>query len=113
MHSERLQIRTTLTPRGITVLTPTGELDYNSAAALESALTTTGRLPCAVADFSHVTFTDSTGINALLRANRSLHAAGGWLRLSSVPATPLQTMQIVGLDQVIDVYPTLEAALRR
>ncbi|MDQ0791533.1 STAS domain-containing protein [Streptomyces sp. B1I3] len=113
MHSERLRIRTSVTtPRGITVFTPAGELDYNSASALETAITATGRLPCAVVDFSHITFTDSTGINALLRANRTLQAAGGWLRLSSIPDTSLRPMEIVGLNQVIDMYPTLEAALR-
>ena len=112
MSSGRIQIHTAVTSRGITVLTPAGELDYNSAPALQAAITATGRLPCAVVDFSHVTFTDSTGINALLLANRTLQAAGGWLRLSSVPDVPLRTMQIVGLDHVIDVYPTREAALR-
>jgi anti-anti-sigma factor len=112
LFSERLQIRTAVTPRGITVVTPAGELDYNSVPALREVLTATGRLPCAVVDFSHVTFTDSTGITALLSANRTLHAAGGWLRLSSVPEGTLRVMQIVGVDHVIDVYPTLDAALR-
>ncbi|MEV7297405.1 STAS domain-containing protein [Streptomyces microflavus] len=107
-----MRIRTSLTARGITVVSPAGELDHHSAAALEATITTTGRLPCAVVDFSHVTFIDSTGINALLRASRSLQAAGGWLRLSSVPDHPLQILEIVGIDQVIDIYPTLEAALR-
>ncbi|MCZ4125564.1 STAS domain-containing protein [Streptomyces sp. H39-S7] len=112
MRSGNTQIRTCATARGITVLTPAGELDYNSAPALEAAITATGRLPCAVVDFSHITFTDSTGITALLSANRTLQAAGGWLRLSSIPDTPWRALQIVGLDQVIDVYPTLGAALR-
>ncbi|MFD5272113.1 hypothetical protein [Streptomyces sp. NPDC058335] len=30
----------------------------------------------------------------------------------SVPDRPLPAMKIVGLDHVIDTYPTLEAALR-
>jgi anti-anti-sigma factor len=110
--NERTQIRTSLTPRGVTVLRPAGELDVHSAPALETAITATGRLPCVVVDFSHVTFTDSTGINALLGANRTLRAAGGWLRLSSVSDAPLRTMKIVGVDRVIDVYPSLDAALR-
>jgi anti-anti-sigma factor len=112
LFSERLQIRTTVTSRGITVVSPVGELDHTSAPALEAALTATGRLPCAVVDFSHITFTDSTGITALLRANRTLSAAGGWLRLSGVGDVPLRAMRIVGVDHVIDVYPTLDAALR-
>ncbi|MFG2593887.1 STAS domain-containing protein [Streptomyces sp. NPDC048438] len=112
MPSERTQIRTSVTPRGITVLAPAGELDFNSVPALETAVTATGRLPCAVVDFSRVTFIDSTGINALLRASHTLHAAGGWLRLSSIPDAPLRALKVVGLDQVIDMYPTLEAALR-
>lgn len=106
------QIRTSLTERGITVVTPAGELDFHSAPALEAAITANGRLPCAVVDFCHVTFTDSTGINAVLGANRTLRAAGGWLRLSSVPDAPLRTMKIIGVDRVIDIYPTLDAALQ-
>jgi anti-sigma B factor antagonist len=112
LFSERLQIRTTVTPRGITVITPVGELDHDSAPALEEVLTATGRLPCAVVDFSHITFADSTGITALLRANQTLRTAGGWLRLSSIPEGPLRGMQIVGVHHVIDVYPTLQAALQ-
>jgi anti-anti-sigma factor len=109
---ERTQIHTSLTSRGITVLTPAGELDFHTAPALEAAITTTGRLPCAVVDFSHIIFIDSTGINALLGANRTLKAEGGWLRLSSVGDVPLRTMKIVGVDRVIGVYPTLDAALQ-
>ncbi|MEU1123308.1 STAS domain-containing protein [Streptomyces sp. NPDC005899] len=59
-----------------------------------------------------MTFIDSTGINTLLRAHRILHGAGGWLRLSCIPAAPLRAMRIVGLGHVIDMYDTLEAALR-
>jgi anti-sigma B factor antagonist len=109
---ERTQVRTSLTARGITVLQPAGELDVHSAPALEAAITATGRLPCVVVDFSHVTFTDSTGINALLGGNRTLRAAGGWLRLSSVSDAPLRAMKIVGVDRVIALYPTLDAALQ-
>lgn len=112
MFSERLQIDTTVTPRGITVVSPVGELDHDSAPGLEAALTAAGRLPCAVVDFSDISFIDSSGISALFRANRTLHAAGGWLRLSSIPGIPLRAMEIVGVDQVIDVYPTLDAALQ-
>lgn len=112
MPDHRTQIRTSLTPRGITVVEPDGEVDFHSAPALEAAITASGRLPCAVVDFSHITFTDSTGINALLGANRTLRAAGGWLRLSSVCDPPLRAMKIIGVDRVIDVYPTLDAALQ-
>jgi anti-anti-sigma factor len=109
---QRTQIRTWLTPRGVTVVEPAGELDFHSAAALEAAITASGKLPCVVVDLSRITFTDSTGINALLGANRTLRGAGGWLRLSSALDMPLRTMKIVGVDRVIDVYPTLDAALQ-
>jgi anti-anti-sigma regulatory factor len=66
-----------------------------------------------VVDVPHVTFIDSTGTNALLRANRSLQAAAGSrLRLSSIPDAP-RAMRVVGLDQVINVHPGLEAALQK
>lgn len=112
MPSERVQISTTVTHRGVTVLTPVGELDFSTSPSLEAAITAPGQLPCVIVDFSHVTFLDSTGINALLRANSNLRAAGGWIRLGNVPATPLRVIRMVGLDQVIQTYPTLDAALR-
>ncbi|MEU3464305.1 STAS domain-containing protein [Streptomyces sp. NPDC006733] len=112
MHSERIQIRRSRTARGISVLVPSGELDFNSAPALQAAITAAGRLPCAVVDLSHITFIDSTGITALLGAGRTLEEAGGWLRLCSIPETPLRAIELVGVDQVIDVYPTLDAALQ-
>ncbi|MER8059116.1 STAS domain-containing protein [Streptomyces sp. NPDC094022] len=55
---------------------------------------------------------DSSGINILISAHRALTGAGGWLRLAALSAPVLRTVQIVGLDTVIDCHPTLDQALR-
>nr|WP_299537375.1 STAS domain-containing protein [uncultured Streptomyces sp.] len=88
-------------------------LAHDSVPALEAAITASGRLPRVVVDFAHLTFIDSTGINTLLHAHRIFHGAGGRLRLSSIPDAPPRALRTVGLGHVIDVYDTLEAALRR
>lgn len=56
-------------------------------------------------------FMDSSGINILISAHRALTGAGGWLRLAALSAPVLRTVQIVGLDTVIDCHPTLDQAL--
>lgn len=112
MNRQRTRITSTVTPEGVTVVTPGTELDFDSAPVLEQALTATSRLPCTVADLSPVTLLDSCGINALLRAHLTLHAAGGWLRVTGLHDTPARIARIVGLPTVIPVYPTLSTALR-
>ncbi|TXJ77513.1 anti-sigma factor antagonist [Streptomyces lavendulae] len=57
-------------------------------------------------------FMDSSGINILISAHRALTKAGGWLRLAALSAPVLRTVQIVGLDTVIDCHPTVDQALR-
>jgi anti-anti-sigma factor len=98
--------------REVTVVTAARDLDFTSAAALEEALTAgigQGALHV-VLDFTHTRFMDSSGINALLRAHRSLSAAGGWIRLSAVSEPVLSTLDIVGLPEVLRLYPTAELA---
>lgn len=58
-----------------------------------------------------VTFMDFTGINLFLAAHRSLTQAGGWLRLAGISATVLHTVQIVGIDEVLDTRDSREHAL--
>jgi anti-sigma B factor antagonist len=52
-------------------------------------------------DMSKVSFIDSCGFRALVRAhNRSEHDGGG-LVVSGVAPTPLKAMRVLGLDKVL------------
>jgi anti-anti-sigma regulatory factor len=54
---------------------------------------------------------DSPGINILIAAHTALAHAGGWLRLAAATASVRGTLQIVGLDHVINCRATLHRGL--
>jgi stage II sporulation protein AA (anti-sigma F factor antagonist) len=64
-----------------------------------------------VVDLSGVTFMDSSGINVLIAARNAVAGTGGWLRLAGPTESVLRTLRLVGLDEIIDCYPTLRDAL--
>ncbi|MBM9502980.1 STAS domain-containing protein [Actinacidiphila acididurans] len=98
--------------RRVSVVIAGETLDFVTAPALFEAITTrlSPATPNVVVDFSRTSFMDSSGINALLRAHRLVQAAGGWMRLSAVAEPVLSPLQIVGLDEILSIYPTVEAA---
>ncbi|MEW2258661.1 STAS domain-containing protein [Streptomyces sp. NPDC047869] len=97
---------------GIHVLTPAGEIDHHTGDALSQALDLTGKpRPRVVVDLHQVTFMDSSGINVLIAAHRALTEAGGWLRLARPTGAVMRTLQLVGLDTVIECHETLHQAL--
>ncbi|CAL9278729.1 STAS domain-containing protein [Streptomyces sp. SudanB182_2057] len=67
--------------------------------------------PRIVADMRQVAFMDSSGINILIAAHRSLTEAGGWLRLAAAGESVMRTISIVGVDALIDCHETLRHAL--
>ncbi|MDO0924334.1 STAS domain-containing protein [Streptomyces sp. TG1A-8] len=96
---------------GVRVVTLAGEIDHHTGDALRRALDVPDGPPRVVADLHRVTFMDSSGINILLAAHRTLTEAGGWLRLAAPTPSVLRTLQIVGIDSVIDCRDTLHQAL--
>ncbi|MEU5798806.1 STAS domain-containing protein [Streptomyces sp. NPDC047813] len=97
---------------GVRVLTVSGEIDHQSGGTLREALgACTTDHPRVVADFHRVSFMDFSGINILIGAHRALTEAGNWLRLAALSAPVLRTVQIVGLDSVLDCHTTLDQAL--
>jgi anti-sigma B factor antagonist len=64
-----------------------------------------------VADLSKTTFCDSSGISALARSFRRAQASGGEMRLAvSTPAVH-RVLALTGVDRLIDIYPSVTAAL--
>jgi stage II sporulation protein AA (anti-sigma F factor antagonist) len=94
---------------GIRVLSLAGEIDHDTGPVLRQALDTADTR--VVVDLSRVTFLDSTGINIFIAAHHTLARAGGWLRLAAPTGSVLRTLQIVGVDAVIDCRDTLRQAL--
>ncbi|SES01032.1 anti-sigma B factor antagonist [Lentzea xinjiangensis] len=83
-----------------------GEIDHATAHRMHDdvlALTSGGTIHLQL-DFSGVGFCDSSGMSALLGIWRHLHAHGGTLAISAVPAKIAKALRIGGLDQIITVH---------
>ena len=68
--------------------------------------------PLLVVDLTGLTFLASTGMSTLLRIQRE-HPAGTEVRIVATGRVVLRPMQLTRLTDELDLYPTLDAALRR
>lgn len=106
-----LSVVTTATD-GVLVVSAAGYIDHHTSPRLQRALDAPqAAAPRTVVDLHGVTFMDSSGINTLIAAHQVLDQAGGWLRLAQTPDSVMRTIRLVGLDTLIDCYPTLDDAL--
>ncbi|MDG4863521.1 STAS domain-containing protein [Streptomyces sp. T-3] len=98
-------------PRG-TVLTMTGELDYDASPVLrrtfdQARLTTGQRL---VLELSGVTFCDSSGVNLLVAARATACAQGAGIAVTGVTPAVAKVLRITGLDTVLPAYASPDEA---
>jgi anti-sigma B factor antagonist len=111
-HShEDLSIRVH-TVDGIQVFELTGSLDIATSPAVRAALVSASergdhRL---IVDLHRVDFLDSTGLGALIGAQRRAKEFGGEVRLAAKEGQILRLLRITGLLKVFAVYATLEEA---
>ncbi|MEE1799399.1 STAS domain-containing protein [Streptomyces sp. JV176] len=92
------------------VVTVSGDLDVENIAPLVTALTEAGESATGpvVVDLSRITFADSTTVNVLLQAHGTL---GPRLRLAQPSSFVQRLFDVIGLEQAVPVYATIEAAL--
>jgi len=64
-----------------------------------------------IADMVGTRFCDSSGISMLVRAHGQAAANGTELRLVVASPAVLRTLTLVGLDQLLAIYPSLSQAL--
>ena len=78
-----------------------GELDLGTAPQLKQAVDAYARTGQTITiDLRDVTFIDSMGLAALVRARHRALARGGSLRLVAPPAATLRVFEITHLDRV-------------
>jgi anti-sigma B factor antagonist len=58
-----------------------------------------------------VTFLDSTGLGTLVAARNRAEEAGGQLPIIGSGERVLKLFRITGLDEVFEIYPSIEAAV--
>jgi anti-sigma B factor antagonist len=63
-----------------------------------------------IVDMTNTTFCDSSGITALARAARRATATGATVRLAVTAPPVLRVLSLVGIDRLIDIYPSVAAA---
>jgi anti-sigma B factor antagonist len=94
------------------VVTATGEIDLTNAEGLRDALLSALNAGARglVVDMTATTFLDSAGVTALVRASRRAAATEATVRLVVTAPAVLRVLNLVGIDRLIEVYPSVADA---
>ena len=89
------------------------EIDIANAAGVGQRLCAAfaSRVTMVIADLTSTVFCDSSGVSQLVLAHHCAAAHNAQLRLVVPYPNVLQVLTVVGLDRMLPVYPTLDAAL--
>ena len=91
----------------------TGELDLASVSTLQGQLTAAAETELhLILDLSGLRYIDSTGSKAFLDAHRMFARRGRRLVLAAVSPMTFKILNLIGVDKVIPIFPTVDAALR-
>jgi anti-sigma B factor antagonist len=95
------------------VVTVAGEVDLTNADGLREALLSALNASALglVVDMTGTTFLDSAGVTALARASRRAAASDATMRLAVTAQPVLRILSLVGLDRLVEVHPSVDAAL--
>jgi anti-sigma B factor antagonist len=98
---------------GPAVVTLPAEIDVSNAGAVAVKLRAAidPDVGVTVADLTPTTFCDSSGMRVLVLARDWAIADGVELRLVAPPGPTLTVLKLLGLDQLLPVYPALGEAL--
>jgi anti-anti-sigma factor len=96
-----------------TVVALAGESDVYTYDQLRGALEAeaTKGVPLLIVDLSALEFMDSTGVQVLLDIRVMMNDRGGKLALAGPQNTVARVLNLVGADQLIPVYPSVEEAV--
>ncbi|MFD1812394.1 STAS domain-containing protein [Rhodococcus gannanensis] len=98
---------------GIAVVRFRGEIDVLTAPAFQSAIESASardRSTALVVDMAGVTFLASAGLAVLARCSDDTDRSGRLLVVAQGPAT-LRPLELTGLMESLEVFPSVEAAL--
>jgi anti-sigma B factor antagonist len=95
------------------VVAVTDELDLLTVPEFSRTLTAVQAAAAGpvVLDLTGVTFLDSSGINAIVRASRDAEDAPTGLRVVADGPTVLKTIRLAGAHELISLAPTVDDAL--
>jgi anti-sigma B factor antagonist len=113
-RSSKFSVRTEEDHSSATVVVVKGDVDLGTAPDFEQELARSVEQNLGsglVIDLSAVTFIDSTGLNALVRAFERQRLLGSSLALVTDDARVSMMLEVTRLDRVLRHYPTLDEAL--
>jgi anti-anti-sigma factor len=95
------------------IVAVTGEVTFSNVAELNRRLDAalSGESRDLVVDLSDVSFIDSSGLSALLTASKQARERGGAVALVLAGAEPPSIFRFRGVDRLLALYPSREAAL--
>jgi anti-sigma B factor antagonist len=98
---------------GTAVVSVAGEVDVYTSPLLQERLVEVLRdgSPKIVLDLSGVTFLDSTGLGVLITGLKRCRSADGDLVLVTAQPNVLKVLEITGLNDVFQIYETVEDAI--
>jgi anti-sigma B factor antagonist len=97
----------------VAVVTLPDEVDITNADAIREELLSVVNqgAETMIADLSKTRFCDSAGVSALVRAFRRATSNGTKMRLVVSGPAVERVLTLTGVDRLIEVYPTVGAAL--
>ncbi|MCY1138139.1 STAS domain-containing protein [Actinoplanes sp. Pm04-4] len=97
----------------VTVLTLSGELDRDETHLLEEAgeAALASGIQLLVLDLRSVTFCDSSGLRTFVHLHRLATARGACLRLAELHPPVSTVVEVVNLDRMLSLHPTVADAL--
>jgi anti-anti-sigma factor len=100
-------------PQGV-VLRLEGSASFNNLDQLQFALIrlVARRMPLAVLDLSELTFIASLAMGVLVTFRRDLGRWGGRVRIAGARPEIYEALQVAGLTDVFEFYPTVEEAIK-
>ena len=97
---------------GYVIAALSGELGIASAPALRDQLLDLLRAAShLILDLSAVEHADASGLAVLVGSGRRARLLGGSLRLAAPPAEVARVLSATGLNQHLDIFPTVRAAI--
>jgi anti-anti-sigma factor len=102
-------------PEGAALIALTGEVDLATSGRFRDVVEAVraDRPSVLVADFTEVSFIDSTMLRELLHAHRALISDGSRLVVAGAQPIVTRLLDLTGTAELFELAPTVDAALHR
>lgn len=104
---------TTTTSGAVSIMSVTGRVDSSTASQLDAQLDElihkTNKI---VLDLQGLAYLSSAGVRAIAKAAKATQKAGGGVKLASIPSLVAEVLELVGMNQILETFPTTDEAVK-